>query len=203
MALTVLFGAGCSMEPRAEAVMPRTSQANPDTLARGASSPPSAVDQKKTICADSLCLYTNKENGFSLQYPESWQVREGAFGTIVSILSPLDGTKDQFSENVNVVSEAVSANTNLNDYYKASEANLKKYFTDFKVLKNDGATLGGYPARTVTYQAAQASLKLRTTQVFTIRDNRVFIITLTNVQDSPNNYFATMSAVVRSFRFLK
>lgn len=149
-------------------------------------------------------VYENSKEGFAMQYPETWSVRENSFNTIVSFLSPLENKDDKFSENVNIVSEAIGdKSVTLDQYYKVSEENLKKFFSDFKLIKNEATTLSGSPARMVIYTASQNQLKLRTTQTFTIKDGKAYIVTLTNTQNDPNQYMSDMLKISQSFQFTR
>lgn len=160
------------------------------------------LPSRKT-CGSGSCTYINDTHRFSLVYPSAWEAREGLFGTIVSLVTPLGGKNDQFSENINVVSEKVGDDMTLESYYKASEENLKKYFTQFKVVKVDTAQLGGVPARIVTYNATQGTVKLRTTQIFALNDGKAYIVTISNLQSSPTTNFTDMVKVADSFAFIK
>lgn len=152
---------------------------------------------------DGFKVYQNNKEAFAMQYPESWTIRENSFNTIVSFLSPITSKDDKFAENVNVVSETIADKTvTLDDYYKVSEENLKKFFADFKLLKNEATTLSGVPARMVVYTASQNQLKLRTTQIFTIKNGKAYIVTLTNTQSDPNQYMTEMLKISQSFQFL-
>lgn len=153
------------------------------------------------LCDTTGCLYQNNNHLFSIQYPKDWEVREGLFGTIVSFVSPLTSKKDQFSENINIVSEPVAPGTTLEQYYDGSEENLKKYFTQFKVIKVASATLGGSPARVVTYSANQGNVKLRTTQIFSLRGTKAYIVTISNIQSNPTVFFPEMVKMADSFTF--
>ena len=147
-------------------------------------------------------VYENSKEKFAMQYPEAWTVAENSFNTIVSFRSPLTNKDDKFSENVNVVSEVIGdKNITLDQYYKVSEENLKKFFSDFKLIKNESTTLSGSPARMVIYSASQSQLKLRTTQIFTIKDGKAYIVTLTNTQSEPNQYLQDMLKISQSFQF--
>lgn len=147
-------------------------------------------------------VYENSKEKFAMQYPEAWTVTENSFNTIVSFRSPLTNKDDKFSENVNVVSEVVGDKSiTLDQYYKVSEENLKKFFSDFKLIKNESTTLSGSPARMVIYSASQSQLKLRTTQIFTIKDGKAYIVTLTNTQSEPNQYLQDMLKISQSFQF--
>jgi hypothetical protein len=148
-------------------------------------------------------MYQNTKDKFVIQYPETWTLRENNLNTIVSILSPLSSKTDTFAENINVVSERIGDNSmTLDQYYTLSEASLKKHFSDFKLLRNEKTTLSDLPARMVVYHASQNNLKLRTTQVFTLKDGAAFIITLTNLQTEPNQNMEEMLKMISSFTFL-
>lgn len=190
----VLGGLGCN-EPTSFAPLPKKAG---DTAPQTSPSP--TVDIKPIA---GFKVYQNSKEKFAMQYPEGWEARENSLNTLVSFLSPLKNKDDKFAENVNVVSETTGDQTiSLDQYYKVSEENLKQFFSDFKLLKNEATTLAGLPARMVIYNASQNQLKLRTTQIFTIKDGQAYIVTLTNTQADPTQYTADMLKIAQSFQFL-
>lgn len=164
---------------------------------------PSTPSRYSASCYEGSCFYQDKIRQFALTYPETWQMREGILGTAVTILSPLKNSDDHFAESLNVITEEVSPTTTLDGYYTASEENIKNYFSRFKLLKNEPATVGSYPGRMLVYQLSQGSVHLRTTQFFVLKDGRAYIITLTNLQSEPNTLLKEMTAMAKSFQFVK
>jgi hypothetical protein len=154
-------------------------------------------------CFKKNCLYLDNLRHFSLNYPESWQVREGVLGTAVTFVTPFTNPKDSFAENVSVVTENVIVGTTVDEYYKSSEENIKKYFSDFKLLKSEPVMLGDFLGRMVTYSSVQGSVRLKTTQLFVINQGVAYVITITNIQSDPTAFTKEMMAVAQSFRLVK
>ena len=181
----LLGGAGCG--PRPTTTTPPPNRTTPTS---------------KNPVMPGFKLFESMDEGFTIQYPETWSVREKEKSTIVSFISPLQDKKDAFAENINVVSEILGGNSlSLEEYYKYSEANLRKFFADFKLLKNESTVISGLPGRIVVYTTNQNQLKLRTTQIFTIKNGKAYIITITNSQADPNQHFEDMMKIAQSFRF--
>ncbi len=161
-------------------------------------------------------VYHHRDLGINIAIPTNWQVREGSIKTaenatssypIISFLSPRSNAQDQFSENVSVVVEDINdLSVTLADYFKVSEEKLKEFFTDYKLIKNESSTLGGQPARLIIYTATSRPpnpTNLRTTQYFTIKDGKAYIVTITNLASKPGENFNTMQTIAQSFMFKK
>jgi hypothetical protein len=167
--------------------------------------PTDSGNQKNGVssCFKKNCLYIDNVRHFSLNYPESWQVREGVLGTAVTFVTPFTSAKDSFAENISVVTEEVVPGTTVDMYYKNSEENIKKYFSDFKLLKSEPVMLGDFLGRMVVYSSVQGSVRLKTTQLFVINQGVAYVITITNIQSDPTAFAKEMMAVAQSFRLVK
>lgn len=156
-----------------------------------------------------FALYKNSQEGFSIQYPEKWAKQEGAYETIVTFSSP-QGANDTFLENVNILTEDVTAFPGLTpeEYEQGSVEQIKQALTqikNFKQVESKSMTLSGMPGRSVAYTSTVVAnnLNVYTRQFITINNNKVYIITYTSSQNDPNKYMDLVQKMVSSFKITK
>ena len=75
---------------------------------------------------DASGKYTNKEKGFSVTFPKSWETKEGVAGSVVASLSARESEGDNFRENVNVVIEDLPKEMTSEEYYQAGSQNPER-----------------------------------------------------------------------------
>jgi eukaryotic-like serine/threonine-protein kinase len=149
-----------------------------------------------------LVSYTNTAQGFSIRYPQGWEKREGALGTAVLLLSPREGTSDEFQENVNVLVQKVPDKMSLEEYSKLSIEQAPKLITGFRLLDQGSTTLGESPAHRIHYRGEQGAFHLEWEQVWSVLEGQAFIITYTAERDRYQMYRPTAEAMIASFRLL-
>ena len=106
-------------------IIPTSCNPSSTTLANQSESPsPTATNEARR--------HVELEGGFSYLPPTNWQIREFPG----SKYKPAYGTrKDDFAPNINFVDEAFSAS--LDEYVSANLEAMKKFFKDFKVIKQE------------------------------------------------------------------
>ena len=128
--------------------------------------------------------YSNDNYNFTLNYPENWEVRElddPITGGVVLFSSPAESTFDPFIEKVYISVEYLAPDINSLDQYTQTIFNRIKQENgnEIKVYKDKRTKLGQYPARMVIYSRQENGLLLRQMEAFTIKNNRVYVITYT------------------------
>src|SRR5688500_7329913 len=86
-----------------------------------------------------------EENGYSIQYPDSWDVdKSGAMGMSFMILSKQTTPQDQFRENVNlIIQDLTGQNINLEKFVELSQDQIKVMFVNLNILENKRMNSGG------------------------------------------------------------
>ena len=79
--------------------------------------------------------YYIKDEGFSIKFPDKWEIKEGFMGTAVLALSQQEGPADIFQENVNVVVEQLAGKSSIEEYLQINLTNMRKLLTDFEEYK--------------------------------------------------------------------
>jgi eukaryotic-like serine/threonine-protein kinase len=147
--------------------------------------------------------YTNSAKHFSLVFPDGWTIKEKYMNTEVVALSPLEGAQDKFSENVNVLLEALPAGVTLEQYEKAGLENLQKSMKDFKLLGRGAETINKNPSRWILTSYDHQGATIVCLQYFLIKDRNAYVISCTANDTTMSKYKKTFETIVKSFNFTK
>jgi hypothetical protein len=158
------------------------------TVGAGCSSSPSQT---------AMNTYQNKDNGFEIQYPKDWSVKEGVAGIIVGFLSP-DSVGDTFTENIIV--DVKPTTGDVGTYVESALKKAPQEYQDFKLIENKVTTLAGETAKMVTYTFTQGTNKIYTREVFAVKNGKIYDITFTTTQENPTHYWDVAQKMIESFR---
>lgn len=148
--------------------------------------------------------FTSKAEGFSLNYPSTWESVSGIKGTVMVYRE----TKAKiFSSNVNVVVVKVKGVKSLTtqDLTVITKSTLKevsKAISNFKEIKREETTLGGQPAAAYTYSGDQGKSKgLQWYQLQTIYNEKGYTVTFTTAISKFADAKPVFDAIKNSFKF--
>lgn len=147
--------------------------------------------------------YENPAYNFQIAYPASWRCVEGFMGTAVIFTSPLAYANDQFSENVNIVVEDISAypGITLEQYEEISLNQLAALMTGFNLVGQSDTVVSGFPAKVIEYECQQGIYQLKYMQVFVLASNRAYVFTFTAEESQFAHYANIAKAMLGSFTF--
>jgi len=122
-------------------------------------------------------------------------------GTVVVFLSPLENAEDKFSENVNLVTEDLTAypGMTLEKYMEINLAQLSSFVTDYKLIARENSVVSGTPATALIYTGRQGIFQLKFLQVFIVADNRAYVLTFTAEEAQYKKYEAAARGIINSF----
>ncbi len=149
-------------------------------------------------------VYSNETYNFTLNYPENWQVRElddPITGEVVVFSSPAESSFDPFSEKIYISVEYLAPDINSLDQYTQTIVNRIKQENgnEIKVYKEKRTKLGRYPARMIIYSRQENKLLLRQLEAFTIKNNRVYVITYTAERVKFSKFLSTAQKMLKSW----
>jgi hypothetical protein len=145
--------------------------------------------------------YSDESSGVKLSYPNDWTTVSDAEGIVVGFLAPSVNPWDSFLANVNVVVEDLSYDPMTLDEY-ADYGLYQLDLAGFYVLQMEETTVAGSPAYRVLYEAYDETLDLKWLQVWTVKDNRAYIITYTAKQDQFRDHLSDVEDMIRSFEIV-
>ncbi len=147
--------------------------------------------------------YVNQEAGVQISYPSDYTTKENFMGTVVAIISPQEGSSDDFRENLNVLEQdLLDSSTTLEEYTQLNMDQLQTVMNDFHLIRKGDTTLAGHPAYEVVYTASQGQIDAKYHQVWTVVDDRAYIITATGTVQQYDNYSAVFDDMIASFEIL-
>jgi hypothetical protein len=147
--------------------------------------------------------YENSTYGIKIQYPSNWIKQENhnltSAGRIVKFNS-----QGAHSATFNIIGgNRLPSNMSLEQFSVTSINNLRQSFPHFNLLESNSTTLGGFPAHRVIYTAEVApGIRIKSMQVWTVKDSRDFIITYLSLPNDFPNYFSTIQHMIESFAFI-
>ncbi len=148
--------------------------------------------------------YTNQDYNFEIKYPETWLPRElndPITGGVVVFSSPLESSSDLFSERVYISVEYLSSNfTTLDEYTQLIIDKIdQEKGKEIEIYEDKKININGSPARMVIYSRQQGDVSLRQMEAFTIKDNRVYIITYIAERAKFSKFLETAKKMLKSW----
>lgn len=150
----------------------------------------------------SYTTFTSQKYGFEMQYPKDWTKSEGEQGTVILVKSPKEDSLDTFTENINVVTEDLSAkDISLEAYMDAAVSNVEKYIENVDISNQTKTKLGGKDAYVVIYTGISNGLDLKWRQTIAINNKSAYIVTFTALEDDYSKYEKTAQEITNTFKF--
>lgn len=157
--------------------------------------------QQQSETSDYL-IYYNSEYGIKIKYPPNWTKMEQVFGAIVVFMSPKENAFDNFQENLNIVAESLSTPITLEEYTDVAISQLKQIITDINIVETESTTLAGNPAHKIVYTGRQGQYILKWMQIWTIKNNKAYVITYTAEENTYSNFLGIVQEMINSFEII-
>jgi hypothetical protein len=167
--------------------------------------------QATNITAEDFLTYENTTYGIRIQYPAVWQKGESnqtsqdnVINTIVAFRAPKDRISDTIAENVIIGVENLppEENISLAAYSTLQIADLTQFSTDFDLEQSTPIVLAGSPAQKIVFSETVQQIPIKTMQVWTIKDNKAYIITFAGEAAKYSDYLPTIQKMIDSFEFI-
>lgn len=141
--------------------------------------------------------YNNVEKGIQLKYPESWRrqdLQNAITGEWVSFISTKQSPKDNFEDKLTISVNPFRGT--LADYKKIVIEASKQGTKNISV--ND-ATLANKAAYQLVYTTSYGNNTLKNLKVFTLENNKAYVITYTAKIEDYDKFFPIAQAMIDSF----
>jgi len=148
---------------------------------------------------NSFSLYQNSENGIKIKYPASWEIKQDRITGEARFISPKESPSDSYQENVLVSVDPLEKATSLDNYTDEAVNRISREFTK-DVLSPVKTTLANREAREVIYTEEQGGLILQKRQIWTLKGNKVYIITYTVEKGRYLEFEKTAKGIIDSFK---
>ncbi len=137
---------------------------------------------------------------FEIDAPDGWtKIDTTSMGLkTVILMSPLEGSDDDFRENINVVTEK-SGIMGLKAYTELSKSNMTKMMTNYKERGSGSTTINSEPAQWVDYTHTMYNMEIDGRVYFIIKNKIAYVITTTARKGGQNKWQAEFDKAVNSF----
>lgn len=146
--------------------------------------------------------YTNSEHGFSVEYPEGWDILEDYMGTIVLFAGPMVLEGDYYV-NVNVREVQLPREMTLKDIVKSGELIDKRNIENYDKLEEYNTIVGGLPANVQTctgiLKVNGKDLLLKDKVARFVKDKVCYIITYDVPAEFHDEYTDCFNLVISTF----
>jgi hypothetical protein len=161
----------------------------------------SKQDEIKKILKSSPNL-NQGDGSYQIDAPDGWEKKENRENGIHStiIFSPLENAADNFKDNVNVVTEKVPSQYDLDAYVNTSLANIGKYLTAFREINRSETTVNGIPARVINYNHNMQGYTFDVMVYLLLKNNIAYIITCSTKKGDMEKYRTDFQSIANSFK---
>lgn len=148
--------------------------------------------------------YQDLNHGMTINYPKDWSIqhRDDFFITGIIFSAPEQEKQDDFQENVSVTIEELPTPLSLNQYTNQSIQEIKK-LSDPTLTSATRTTLANQEARKVIYHGEESGNQLQRMQIWTIKNNQVYIVTYTAKAQEYQKFDPIVTQMLRSFVITK
>jgi len=155
-------------------------------------------------CGSKMKSYENYADRYKIQYPLDWKVQEEAMGASVTFLSPQEGDKDKFQENVNIVIQDFGEQkVTLKEYSEAVKNEIKQILPGSQVVASGDIKLSKIPGQKMITTVQAPEMKLKMLQSWMIKGNKVYMITFTAEESQYALLEKTVDKILQSFKIIK
>lgn len=144
----------------------------------------------------------DRAEGYSMKYPEDWNVVYRKQGAIAHYLSPQEGRTDSFRENVSLFKSKPLPVALLDDYVDLQVNQLRNSMLDFQLVKRKNMKLDGRKAQQIVFKGNQENMAFQFMQIYAADDKGVYSICFVSEQDVYDDYKKILKKMVRSFKIL-
>ena len=161
-----------------------------------------------TTTPTTFLTYENSTYGIKFEFPSNWKKLETLFERVINVefISPPRNASDKLPATISIVVEKNLGNvTTLDQYTKTSDGLLNQMLGSFNTtIESRPSSIGsiaGLPAneRILDIKQPAVGLDLKSTQVFTVRNNKAYIITYTVEPAEFPDYLPILQRMVNSF----
>jgi hypothetical protein len=138
---------------------------------------------------------------YSIRYPSNWELNDSKqMGTSLILFSPIENSKDQFKENVNLIIQDLSSyNLDLDDFIEITLDQVKTMITNSTLLESKRVKSSNPEFHKLVYLGDQGMYHLKFEQYCWVMNDKAYILTLTCERNKFPVYKATGEKILNSF----
>ena len=146
--------------------------------------------------------YTDSEHGFSVEYPEDWDVKAGFLATIVTFVGPFEEeTGGAININIGATKPAEFPEMKLEEYVRSVKLQVEADAENYKELDEYNTVVDDLVAIVWTWQEDFARTTLMVTMAFFVKEDFVYAISYGATPELYDEYLDCFELVLSTFKF--
>lgn len=150
---------------------------------------------------DEAGRYYNRDKGFSIKIPDSWDTKKAYLGTDIVAISPPEGPGDEFHENFNVLVQPLNESMTVDQFYQKSIPGFKTVTTEFRELSHGYCELDGKMSRWDIISHKMGPLTIKVLTYITIHNANGYVLTFSASEAKFGEYEQMFRNIADTFRF--
>jgi hypothetical protein len=152
------------------------------------------TSQESTKAIDTKNWKTFKGDGFSIQYPDTFNLdKSGESGTSFTLMSKLIITA--------VIQDMKGRDMDLDKYVKLSEAEINTEITDSKLLESKRLKDNyGNECHRIAFTGKHSDFSFNWIQYYWVKKNKAYILTVCGQVELSDKYFKDGEAIMKTFK---
>lgn len=161
------------------------------------------TSENKSVKTNENNWKTLTQNGYTIKFPENWNLKKiGEMGSEFVIFSELTSPKDNFKENVNLLTQNLSGmNIDLDKFVKISEEQINTMLNEGKLIESNRQKSNNSEFHKFIYSSKMNSETILTEQYFWVRKEKAYILTFSCKNNEYKYYQKTGEEILNSFVF--
>jgi hypothetical protein len=157
--------------------------------------------EKKPQATATFETFNNAETNYSVEYPSNWQKNDVPQLDLV-LLAPSENDARAHAS-MNIVSEKVGPEINLDRFYNESANNLSSALKEVKVEKSGSSTLNGVQSKWIQYTHVMQGIKFRVLQYFIVANDAIYLMTFSASEEDFDKYRSEFEHIASTFKITK
>lgn len=141
-----------------------------------------------------------EEKGYEIELPENWRAEKNFMG--VDVFASAPDLKETSLANISVISDAISDNISLDQYFAENVKELEKTLSNFHIIESGDASFEGVKGKKIAYTHALDKLKIKVIQYYVVNKGHCYIITTAADDQEFAKYADIFEKSVKSFKLL-
>jgi len=146
--------------------------------------------------------YNNREYGFSILLPSSWDKQEGALKAVIVAIAPLQNKRipNKMHANMNVFVTELPEDIKLGIIFELNKEELSKFAAAMNDLTEGEIYAGSLPGKWLSFDGIIRDSRLKMISAVWVKNKRIYTITCSALLDEFALYKPIFSKIMRSLR---
>jgi len=146
--------------------------------------------------------YTHEALGFSIAFPETWDVKKDHETSAFIGVSPQENEDDPFGENVSVVAMSAPQDMSLEEFAELQAQAARQGMERFAPRGSSFETIDDHRAARIDYVHSVRDLRIVSISFILLDDQIAYAINCKATMEDYDRYRAQLLEIARSFRFV-